>query len=76
MVKSGSQRQKEYLKRLKEKNREEYLEKERKRKKGKAVVENHRQTAIQRQITKWSREEKITKSNKKTTGMLALLWTC
>ena len=32
MVKSGSQRQKEYLKRLKEKNREEYLEKERKRK--------------------------------------------
>ena len=52
MVKSGSQRQKEYLKRLKEKNREEYLEKERKRKKGKAVVENHRQTAIQRQITK------------------------
>ena len=32
MVKPGSQRQNEYLKRLKEKNREEYLEKEKKRK--------------------------------------------
>ena len=32
MVNPGSQRQKEYLERLKEKNREEYLEKERKRK--------------------------------------------
>ena len=38
MVKSGSQRQKEYLKRLKEKNREEYLEKERKRKKEKLLL--------------------------------------
>ena len=31
MVNPGSQRQKEYLERLKEKNREEYLEKERKK---------------------------------------------
>ena len=38
MVKPGSQRQKEYLKRLKEKNRVEYLEKERKRKKEKLVL--------------------------------------
>ena len=73
MVKSGSQRQKEYLKRLKEKNREVYLEKERKRKKEKLMLLKTRQAAIQRQITKRSREEKITKSNKKTTGMLALL---
>ena len=38
MVKPGSQRQKEHLKRLKEKNREEYLEKERKRKKEKLML--------------------------------------
>ena len=38
MVKPGSQRQKQYLKRLKEKNREEYLEKERKRKKEKLML--------------------------------------
>ena len=54
-MKPGSQRQKEYLKRLKEKNREGYLEKERKRK-GKAdVVESHRQAATQRKNTKRSR---------------------
>ena len=33
MVKPGAQRQNEYLKGLKEKNKEEYLEKERKRRK-------------------------------------------
>ena len=38
MVKPGSQKQKEYLKRLKEKNREEYLEKERKRKNEKLML--------------------------------------
>ena len=38
MVKPGSQRQKEYLKRLKEKKTGEYLEKERKRKKEKLML--------------------------------------
>ena len=38
MVKPGSQRQKEYLKRLKEKNRGEQLKKERKRKKEKLML--------------------------------------
>ena len=38
MVKPGYQRQKKYLKRLMEKNREEYLEKERKRKKEKLML--------------------------------------
>ena len=33
MVKPGSQRQKEYLQRLKDKNRDEYLEKEKKEQK-------------------------------------------
>ena len=38
MVKPGSQRQKEYLKRLKEKKTGEYLEKERKRMKEKLML--------------------------------------
>ena len=38
MVKPGSQRQKEYLKRLKEKKTGEYLEKERKRMKEKLIL--------------------------------------
>ena len=38
MVKPGSQRQREYLERLKEKNREEYLKKERTRKKEKLLL--------------------------------------
>lgn len=38
MVKPGFQRQKEYIQRLKENNKEEYLEKERNRKKEKLIV--------------------------------------
>ena len=38
MVKPGSQRQKEYLKRLKEKKTGEYLQKERKRMKKKLIL--------------------------------------
>ena len=57
MLKPGSQRQKENLKRLQEKNREEYLETERKRKKEKLMLLK-------------------AKSDKKTTGMHALLCTC
>ena len=38
MVKAGSERQKEYLKRLKEKNTLEYLDKERKRIKEKLIL--------------------------------------
>ena len=47
-------------------------------KEGKAdIVESHRQAAIKREIKKRSREwKKGTTSNKKTTGMHALLWTC
>ena len=57
MVKPGSQRQKEYLQRLKDKNRDEYLKKERKRKNKKAhVVESHRQAVLQ-QNTKIPREK-------------------
>ena len=73
MVKSGSQRQKEYLKRLKEKNREEYLEKERKRKKEKLMLLKTTDKQQYKDKLQKDREEKITKSNKKTTGMLALL---
>ena len=73
MVKPGYQRQKKYLKRLKEKNREECFEKERKRKEkkeGKAdVTESHKPATSQREITKRPREKKVTKSNTKTTGM-------
>ena len=38
MVKPGAQRQKEYLRRLKEKNNDGYLEKERNRKNGKLAL--------------------------------------
>ena len=59
MVKPGSQRQKEYLKRLKEKNREEYLEKKEEKKEGKAdVVESHREAALQQENTKRPLERK------------------
>ena len=48
MVKPSSQRQKEYLKRLKEKKSEEYLEKERKRMKEKLILlKSHRQAQLQ-----------------------------
>ena len=52
MVKPGCERQKEYLKRLKEKNREIFRERKEK-KEGKAdIIESHRQAVIQREIMK------------------------
>ena len=72
MVNPGSQRQKEYRKRLKEKNREEYLEKERKRKIKKLMQLKGTDKALQHN-SKRPREKKFMKSNKKKTGMDALL---
>ena len=58
-MKPGSQRQKEYLKRLKEKKTGEYLEKERKRMKKKAdIVESDRQAQLQWENTKRPRQKR------------------
>ena len=75
-MKPGSQRQKEYLKRLKEKNREGYLEKERKRKKEKLMLLKATDKQQHNEKIRKDQEKEVTKSNKKTTGMHALLWTC
>ena len=48
MVKPDSQRQKEYLKRLKEKKNKRIFRERKEKKEGKAdVVESHRQAALQ-----------------------------
>ena len=64
MVKPDSQRQKEYLKRLKEKKNKRIFRERKEKKEGKAdVVESHRQAALQWENTKKPRQKKVTKSD-------------
>lgn len=58
MGKPGSQRQKEYLRRLKEKNNEDYLEKERKRKREKLAHLKHQNPVKYQAKLKKDRERK------------------
>ena len=74
MVKPGSQRQKKYLKRLKEKNREEYLEKERKRKKEKLMLLKATDKQLYKErLQKDPERKKLQRAIRRQTGMHALL---
>ena len=64
MVKPGSQRQKEYLKRLKEKKTGEYLEKERKRMKEKLILLKATDKHNYNEKTQKDRDKKVTKSDR------------
>ena len=64
-MKPGSQRQKEYLKRLKEEKNRRILGERKEKNEGKAdVVESHRQAALQWEKVKRPRQKKVTKSNR------------
>ena len=65
MVKPGSQRQKEYLKRLKEKKSRRIFGERKEKNEGKAdFVESHTQAALQWENMKRPRQKKVTKSNR------------
>ena len=64
MVKPGSQRQKEYLKRLKEKKTGEYLEKERKRMKEKLILLKVTDKCNYNEKIQKDRDKKVTKSDR------------
>ena len=64
MVKPGSQRQKEYLKRLKEKKTGEYLEKERKRMKEKVILLKATDKQNYNDKIQKDRDKKVTKSDR------------
>ena len=64
MVKPGSQRQKEYLKRLKEKKTGEYLEKERKRMKEKLILLKATDKHNYNEKIQKDRDKKVTKSDR------------
>ena len=70
MVKPGYQRQKKYLKIFDGEKQRGIFGERKEKKEGKAdVAESHKPATSQREITKRPREKKVTKSNKKTTGM-------
>ena len=73
MVKPGSQRQKEYLKRLKEKKTGEYLEKERKRMKEKVILLKATDKHNYNEKIQKDRDKKVIKSDRQTIDMDALL---
>ena len=64
MVKPGSQRQKEYLKRLKEKKTGEYLEKERKRMKEKLILLKATDKHNYNEKIQKDRDKKVIKSDR------------